>query len=137
MRAILMCFGGAMGLAACMGAVDLTAPSPARDYADYCAGCHGTGGDPGPIAQELKLHPVSLADLTMMNDGNFPEARVMSKIVGHREHGEMIGAQAGEMPSFEPMLDGPVVLYDSGDGIATPTPARLVRLMEYIKGMQR
>lgn len=137
MRAILIGCAGAMALVACGGPVDLGAPAASRDYADYCAGCHGAGGEPGPIAQELKLHPVSLADLTMMNDGNFPEARVMSKIVGHREHGEMIGAEAGDMPPFEALLDGPVVLYDSGDGIQTPTPIRLVRLMEYIKSMQQ
>ena len=98
MRAMLIGFGMALGLAACVGSADFGAPSAAKDYADYCAGCHGTGGDPGPIAQELKLHPVSLADLTMMNDGNFPEARVMSKIVGYREHGQMVGAVPGQMP---------------------------------------
>lgn len=137
MRAGLMVFGVAMAVGACVGPMALQGPAPAQDYADYCAGCHGAGGTPGPIAQELKLHPVSLADLTMMNDGNFPEARVMSKIVGHREHGEMIGAEAGDMPPFEALLDGPVVLYDTGDGIQTPTPIRLVRLMEYIKSMQQ
>ncbi|SOC05299.1 cytochrome c [Rhodobacter maris] len=124
------------GLAACAPLVHGLPPA-AQDYQDYCAGCHGTGGEPGPIATELHLRPVSLADLTMMNDGNFPEARVMSKIVGHKEHGEMMGAEAGQMPPFEPMLEGPTVLYDSGDGVPTPTPLRLVRLMEYVKGMQK
>ena len=137
MRVMLIGFGLTLGLAACVGSADFGAPSAAKDYSDYCAGCHGKGGDPGPIAQELKLHPVSLADLTMMNDGNFPEARVMSKIVGYRSHGELVGAVPGQMPPFEALTEGPTVLYDTGDGIPTPTPVRLVRLMEYIKGMQQ
>lgn len=123
-----------VGLAACLAPFG-TAPGPARDYADYCAGCHGAGGAPGPIARELHLNPTPLADLTVMNEGVFPEARVMSKIVGYREHGEMMGAQAGQMPPFEALTEGPVVLYDSGDGVPTPTPLRLVRLMEYVKGL--
>jgi len=135
MRAMLLIFGAAMGLAAC-AAAGLQGSAPATDYANYCAGCHGSGGEPGPIAKELHLRPVSLADLTMMNEGVFPEARVMSKIVGYTRHGEMFGAQAGQMPPFEALTEGPTVLYDSGDGIATPTPLRLVRLMEYIKAMQ-
>ena len=136
MRAGLMVFGVAMAVGACVGPMALQGPGAARDYADYCVGCHGAGGTPGPIAQELNLTPVSLSDLTMMNDGNFPEARVMSKIVGYTKDGQMYGAEPGHMPPFEVLLEGPVVLYDSGDGVPTPTPLRLVRLMEYVKGMQ-
>lgn len=111
-------------------------PTGREDFQTYCATCHGTGTTPGPLAREMNLTPTPLADLTKMNEGNFPEARVMSKIVGYREHGKMVGAQPGQMPAFEEMLDGPTVLYDTGDGIPTPTPLRLVRLMEYIKGIQ-
>lgn len=112
------------------------APTARQDFQTYCAGCHGTGTAPGPLAQEMKLNPTPLADLTKMNEGNFPEARVMSKIVGYREHGRMVGAQPGQMPAFDEMLDGPAVLYDTGDGIPTPTPLRLLKLMEYIKSIQ-
>ncbi|MFT3689255.1 c-type cytochrome [Paenirhodobacter sp.] len=112
-------------------------PGSARqDYETYCATCHGTGTTPGPLAREMKLNPTPLADLTQMNEGNFPEARVMSKIVGYREHGRVVGAQPGQMPAFDEMLEGRTVLYDTGDGIDTPTPLRLVRLMEYIKSIQ-
>lgn len=135
MRAMLIGFGAVMAVAACVGPMALQGPGAAKDYADYCAGCHGAGGDPGPVAQELKLHPVALADLTAMNEGVFPEARVMSKIVGYKKHGEMMGASPGDMPPFEALTEGPVVLYDSGDGVQTPTPLRLVRLMEYVKGL--
>ncbi|HEY0213012.1 MAG TPA: cytochrome C [Paenirhodobacter sp.] len=126
-----------LSLAACLVSGVGSLPTPRSDFATYCADCHGDGGDPGALARELQIHPTPLADLTKMNEGNFPEARVMSKIVGYRQHGELVGAQAGQMPSFGDLADGPTVLYDSGDGIATPTPLRLVRLMEYIKGIQQ
>ena len=123
-------------LAAC---VDETQRLPAAkdDFQTYCAACHGDGAAPGPLAREMKLHPTPLADLTRMNEGNFPEARVMSKVVGYTEHGRMMGADPGKMPAFSQMLDGPTILYDTGDGIPTPTPLRLVRLMEYIKSIQQ
>lgn len=128
-------FGALAMLAGCLAPLALQGPAPAKDYADYCAGCHGAGGAPGPLAQELHLRPTALADLTEMNEGIFPEARVMSKMVGHIEDGEMAGAVAGDMPPFTALTEGPVVLYDSGDGVPTPTPLRLVRLMEYVKGL--
>ncbi|MFC5736195.1 cytochrome c [Sinirhodobacter huangdaonensis] len=133
MRALMLI--APLALAACLPPAADRVPTPAEDYASYCAGCHGNGRDPGPIARELKLSPTPLADLTTLNEGIFPEARVMSKIVGYKEHGEMVGAQAGDMPPFEPLTEGQVVLYDSGDGIPTPTPLRLVKLMEYVKAM--
>ncbi len=136
MRALSLGFAASLMLAACALPVALQGPAPAKDYADYCAGCHGAGGAPGPLAQELHLRPTALADLTEMNEGVFPEARVMSKMVGHIEDGEMAGAVAGEMPPFTALTEGPVVLYDSGDGVPTPTPLRLVRLMEYVKGLR-
>ncbi len=135
MRALIFAFPIPLVLAACLAPLGMTTPQAARDYADYCASCHGDGRTPGPLAQEIGLKPVALADLTAMNEGVFPEAMVMSKITGYREHGQMVGAQAGDMPAFEDLTGGPVVLYDSGDGIATPTPLRLVELMEYVKGL--
>lgn len=135
MRAYIGGFCALAALAGCFAPLALQGPAPAKDYADYCAGCHGAGGEPGPLAQELGLRPTALADLSLMNEGIFPEARVMSKMVGHIEDGEMAGAVAGDMPPFTALTEGPVVLYDSGDGVATPTPLRLVRLMEYVKGL--
>ena len=41
------------------------------------------------------------------------------------------------MPAFAPLLDTDLVLFDGGDGIATPTPLRLVQLGEYVKTLQQ
>ena len=40
------------------------------------------------------------------------------------------------MPEFGPLLQGDLVPYDGGDGIATPTPVRLVQITEYLKALQ-
>ena len=41
------------------------------------------------------------------------------------------------MPQFRPLLQGELVPYDGGDGIATPTPVRLVQIAEYRKSLQK
>lgn len=43
---------------------------------------------------------------------------------------------ASPMPEFGPLLKGGLVPYDGGDGIATPTPERLVQIAEYLKTIQ-
>lgn len=131
------------GLAAC---VPSTAPvsyaaasdaqtsktTSAEDYAAYCSACHGAGakGD-GGMAGELAKKPADLTRLSARNGGAFPTTRVMAQIWGYA------GAKArGIMPDFGPLMGGETVLYDGGDGIDTPTPARLVGLAEYLKSLQ-
>ena len=41
------------------------------------------------------------------------------------------------MPEFGPLLQGDLVPYDGGDGIATPTPVRLVQIAEHLKTLQK
>ena len=118
-------------LAAC---VEEKTPTGAEDFAAYCSGCHGMGakGD-GPMAAELAHKPSDLTRLSRRNGGDFPKLRVMAKIWGYT------GGHDGEavMPNFGPLLDSPLVPYDAGDGIQSPTPLRLVQLAEYVEGVQR
>lgn len=104
-------------------------------YMDFCIACHGvTGRGDGPAASGLDR---SLPDLTLIaerNGGTFPTARVMTVIDGYTR------ARDGNitMPEFGIDLQaGPLVLYDSGDGLPTPTPSRLVALAEYLESIQR
>ena len=51
------------------------------------------------------------------------------------------GIQAADFRGFgraaeAPLLDGQLVGYDGGDGIASPTPVRLVQVAEYLKSIQ-
>lgn len=107
-------------------------PSGAEDFAAYCSACHGADGTGrGAMASELGKAP---ADLTKLagKDGKIPMARVMSKIWGYTRTPE-----GDLMPQFAPLLEADnMVLFDSGDGIPTPTPLRLVQLAEHLQSIQ-
>lgn len=130
------CIAGLFAALALAGCVAPDAPAssatPAEDYAIYCSACHGAGGaGDGGMAVDLATKPADLTRLAARNGGNFPTTRVMAQIWGYA------GAKGrGVMPDFGPMMGGETVLYDGGDGIETPTPARLVNLAEYLKSIQ-
>ncbi|MDZ4394012.1 c-type cytochrome [Cypionkella sp.] len=104
----------------------------AQDYNDYCAACHGpTGQGDGGTAATFAKKPADLSTLAARNKGTFPTTKVMAQIWGYAgKKGK------GVMPDFAPLLEGDTVPYDGGDGIATPTPIRLVELAEYLKTLQ-
>ena len=118
-------------VAAC---VEEKQPTGAEDFAAFCSGCHSPAAKGnGPMASSLAHKPADLTGLSRRNGGEFPKLRVMAKIWGYT------GGKDGEavMPNFGPLLDSPLVPYDAGDGIESPTPLRLVQLAEYVQGLQR
>ncbi len=121
-------------LAACLPGQTPTPPSSGKaDFTELCAPCHGASakGD-GELAKSLAHPPADLTGLSSRHGGVFPMAYVMSKIWGY-SHGE---APSALMPKFAPLMEGPTVLVDTGDGIQTPTPLRLVEIAEYLKTVQ-
>lgn len=121
-----------LALAACVEREKV--PSGAEDFATFCSACHGAGGKgDGPAAAGLDRKPADLTGLAARNRGVFPGTRVMAKIWGYT--GGRDGASP--MPQFGPLLQGDLVPYDGGDGIASPTPVRLVQIAEYLKTLQR
>lgn len=129
MRLVLLV--AALGLAACVEKE--RTPTGAEDFATYCASCHGAGGrGDGPAAAGLESRPADLTRIAARNGGVFPGTRVMAKIWGYT--GGRDGASP--MPQFGPLLQGDLVPYDGGDGIATPTPVRLVQIAEHLKTLQ-
>ncbi|GGH51950.1 c-type cytochrome [Frigidibacter albus] len=103
-----------------------------RAFAEHCVSCHGiTARGDGPAAAGLPVP--DLTGIAARNGGVFPRAAVMTTIDGYSRglHGE-----PGAMPQFGDLLRGRTVLYDSGDGIATPTPETLVALAEYLQRIQ-
>ena len=115
-------------VAAC---VEEKQPTGAEDFAAFCSGCHGPAAKGnGPMASSLAHKPADLTGLSRRNGGEFPK---LAKIWGYT------GGKDGEavMPNFGPLLDSPLVPYDAGDGIESPTPLRLVQLAEYVQGLQR
>ncbi len=107
-------------------------PSGRALYLAHCASCHGTTGrGDGPLAATLSRPP---ADLTQRPDLDEPVsvAQVMAQAHGYYRR----DAPDEVMPVFADILDGPTVLYDIGDGIATPTPLPLVKVAEYVRSLQ-
>lgn len=104
-------------------------------YEDFCLSCHGASGrGDGPAAAGLDHPPADLTRIAARNGGTFPTTRVMSVIDGYTRRGD----RASVMPELGVALqEGPVVLYDAGDGVATPTPANLVALANYLQRLQR
>lgn len=135
MRAMI--WAGLSGVAM-VGLIAACAPGPQaaagrNDFVALCADCHGDAGrGDGPLAEGMTPRPVDVTTIAAGNGGVFPKARVMSHIYGFTP-----GRSESPMPAFGDLLDGQTVPYDSGDGIETPTPVRLVALMEYVEGMQR
>ena len=119
-----------LALAACVEKDKV--PSGTEDFATFCSACHGAGGKgDGEAAARLDRKPADLTGLAARNGGVFPGTAVMAKIWGYT--GGRDGAAV--MPNFGPLLDSPLVPYDAGDGIESPTPLRLVQLAEYVEGL--
>ncbi|MBI1173194.1 cytochrome C [bacterium] len=127
-----------LGLAACVpGQVPpgahTGAQTGAQDFMTLCAPCHGTSGKgDGEMAPGLAHPPADLTRISARHGGVFPKAYVMSKIWGY----EKGGAPGALMPKFAPLMEGPTVLVDTGDGIQTPTPLRLVEIATYVESIQ-
>lgn len=104
-------------------------------YQDHCLACHGaTGRGDGPAAAALDHPPADLTGLAAANGGTFPTVHVMSVIDGYGRRGD----RSSIMPELGVALqEGPVVLYDTGDGVATPTPVNLIALADYLRRLQR
>ncbi len=112
-------------------------PSGAEDFGDFCAACHGMSGrGDGEGAAALDRKPANLTQLSAKNGGVFPATRVMAKIWGYTGVAPGRQDQSSPMPEFGALLQGDLVPYDGGDGIATPTPVRLVQIAEYLKTLQ-
>lgn len=122
----------AAALVAC--APETTASSGAADYAEFCVACHGASGKgDGPAAAGMTPRPTDLTQLARQNGGQFPRLRVMARIDGYT-----MGKTDSPMPAFgQELRQGPTVMFDAGDGLSVPTPARLVALQAYVAGLQR
>ncbi|MDR7125784.1 cytochrome c [Pseudotabrizicola sp. 4114] len=123
----------ALALGACVIATaPKVMPTGAQDFADFCAGCHGLSGKgDGEMAGTLTRRPPDLTRLARRNGGTFPTTKVMAKIWGYT------GGKGGAvMPNFGPLLDSDLMPYDGGDGIMSPTPARLVQIAEHLQAIQ-
>lgn len=108
-------------------------PSGERFFADHCAACHGAAGKgDGPLAGGLDPAPADLTTLAADNDGVFPRDRVMSAIDGYTRGTHSSSA----MPEFGAGDLGDTVVVENPDGTGTPIPIQLIRLADYLAGLQ-
>lgn len=129
----LMALGAAAILVACAEAEMPVAQDGKRLFMDNCATCHGADGTGnGPMARAMSQSPKNLTLIQVRHDDVFPRAKVMSTIDGYARS-DLSGPG---MPEFGELLEGDLIPFDSGDGIQTPTPRKLVALLEYIESIQ-
>lgn len=132
-RTVLAC--AALGaLAACKPNEMPEANEGRRLFVENCAMCHGpdaTGN--GPVARSLNPPPKDLTLIRARHDGSFPRAKVLSILDGYTR----VDLPGQNMPEFGDLLRGDLIPLDTGDGILTPTPRKLVALLEYLESIQK
>lgn len=102
-------------------------------FMENCAICHGADAKGnGPMARAMASAPPDLTLIAARNGGNFPRVEVLSTIDGYTK-AEISGP---DMPEFGALLVGDLVPLDTGDGVMTPTPRKLVALLEYLESIQ-
>lgn len=134
MRAPFIALVMTAGLAGCVEETEMPGPQDGRAlFMENCAVCHGENGKgDGPMARRMQKAPKDLTLIRLRHGNAFPRAKVMSIIDGYARS-DIAGPG---MPEFGELLEGDLVPFDSGDGIQTPTPRKLVALLEYLETIQ-
>ncbi len=127
-HAALVGDGGANPVAHFYFSIHTNPDSGQEMYTQYCAGCHGSGGQGhGPAAHYCTVSPANLALLAKKNHGVFPANRVSQVLhsgTGKRPQGQ------GYMPVWEPLLQAM-----NADKPET-TEIRIANLTEYVRTLQ-
>ena len=101
------------------------------DYVNYCAACHGVGGEGnGPMASELKANPSDLTVLSKNNGGVFPYMKLRKIIDGSYNEGNFRAHSSREMPIW-----GDVFRRQAG-GSYVDSQARIMNILDYIEMIQ-
>ncbi|WP_289155296.1 c-type cytochrome [uncultured Salipiger sp.] len=102
-------------------------------FLEYCSVCHGESarGD-GEMARAMSTPPKDLTLIALRHGDSFPRAKVLSMIDGYARS----DLDGPGMPEFGELLKGDLVPLDTGDGVMTPTPRKMVALLEYLESIQ-
>ena len=102
-------------------------------FEENCVACHGTAGrGDGPLADGLSTKPADLTEIAARRDGVWPMLEIMSIIDGYSRN----TLPREDMPVFEKFLDNEMVEFDTGNGVITLVPAKLVDIVEYLLSLQ-
>ena len=135
-RSYRLCLGLAAlaALAACKTNEMPQASDGRKLYVENCTICHGPAGlGDGPAARGQNPAPKDLTLIEVRNGGVFPRARVLSILDGYTR----VDLPGDNMPEFGALLSGDLIPVDVGDGRQTPTPRKLVALLEYLESIQQ
>ena len=111
------------------GPASPTSPASGHEmFTTYCAVCHGKEGrGDGPAATALNKKPANLTELTLRNDGKFPELRVYGTIKGDLE---MPAHGSRDMPIWGS------VFQSMSHGNLPEVQMRISNLTQYLKTIQ-
>ena len=139
MKSIRKNFVGLVGLVFCTAVFSTVSANddPVSEgrvlFEAYCAVCHGADGKgDGPSATQLSIRPADLTEIAERRDGIWPILEVMSIIDGYTKK----ITPREDMPIIEEITEGPMIEFDTGNGITTTIPARLLALAEYLESIQ-
>ncbi len=98
-------------------------------FAQYCMDCHGIDGR-GHITPEN--HRTDLTKISERRSGVWPMLAVMSMIDGYTRP----RAESGQMPVIDALSKGPVLDFDTGNGVLVAVPERLLSIALYLESIQ-
>ncbi|WP_254447960.1 c-type cytochrome [Ruegeria arenilitoris] len=137
MADVLRLFGNAVVLYVCLIASQSFAETDSTQgktlYIDFCARCHGLdAGGNGPDAADLETQPLDLKKIADRRNGVWPMLEVMSILDGYLKTTN----PRDDMPVITELNEGPTIEFDTGNGLVTSVPAKLVALTEYLEAIQ-
>ena len=117
--------------------VKRTSPvSGAQLFKEYCAVCHGPGGNgDGPVASALKAPTPDLTTLAQRHGGKFPDDYVSNVL---KNGVEKSGHGSGEMPVWGPIFETMNRWNTLCPGMKeTSVALRITNLTNYLKSIQK
>lgn len=107
----------------------VAAVSGAYAYRTYCASCHGVDGKgEGPLAENLRFHPVDITLIAKRNGGEFPTEKVIRIVDGRKP---LKGHGGPDMPIWGDAFRNAETGYEDA---AAKAKIRLV--VDYLKTIQ-
>ncbi|AXI47637.1 cytochrome C [Sulfitobacter sp. SK012] len=102
-------------------------------FIENCVSCHGVAGHgDGPLAADLDTPPADLTQISKRRGGIWPMLEIMSILDGYSRN----TLPREDMPIFEGFLDNDMVEFDTGNGVKTLVPSKLVAMADYLETLQ-